>query len=340
MTGVGRTKILVLVLLLAGAAVLAVLWRWLDMVFLGIAIAVVAAPLHNLLTRRMPGWLSALLVTLVVFTILAAGIFITLRVMQENLSTNEEILGEIAGGLDNLTPQIAGLGIPGGIVQGGTAWIRDFINAVEVFWLGLSPASILLAPEVALFLISLALSLWKGDQVLRAILVRFPPDWLAIYPNLARVAVDTLYAVLVVQIIIVGFTLCASVPFFALLGYGHILYLSLVTTFCELVPVLGASVPMVLLLLYALAIGDIRGFFLVAFIGYAVIALLPELTLRPIRMGRRTLISPVVMFIGFMGGIILLGPGGFLLGPLILAVAVSWYRLRKEGRADEPGTPA
>jgi len=299
----------------------------------------VVAPVHHRLTRRIPGWLSALLITLAIFILLAAGILVTLQVMQENLSTNEEILGEIAGGLGTLTPRIAGVGIPMWVIQGVTSRIGGFIDAIAAFWSGLSLSSIILAPGIPLFLISLALSLWKGDRVLRAVLARFPPAWLAIYPNLARVAVDTLYAVLVVQIIIVGFTFCASVPFFTILGYGHIMYLSLVTTFCELVPVLGASVPMVVLLLYAFAIGDIRGFFLVAFIGYAVIALLPELTLRPILMGRRALISPVVMFIGFMGGIILLGPGGFLLGPLILAVAVSWYRLRREGRADEPGTP-
>jgi predicted PurR-regulated permease PerM len=97
---------------------------------------------------------------------------------------------------------------------------------------------------------------------------------------------------------------------------------------------------MVVLLLYSFAIGDLRGFVLVFFVGYLVIALLPELTLRPILMGRRTLVSPVIMFIGFMGGIMLLGVGGFLIGPLVLAVAVTWYRLRKEGRATEPGAPA
>jgi predicted PurR-regulated permease PerM len=39
------------------------------------------------------------------------------------------------------------------------------------------------------------------------------------------------------------------------------------------------------------------------------------------------------MFVGFMGGILLLGTSGFLLGPLILAVAVSWWRIRKEQKA-------
>jgi predicted PurR-regulated permease PerM len=35
----------------------------------------------------------------------------------------------------------------------------------------------------------------------------------------------------------------------------------------------------------------------------------------------------------FRSGIVILGISGFLLGPLIVAIAVSWYRFRKEGRA-------
>ena len=117
------------------------------------------------------------------------------------------------------------------------------------------------------------------------------------------------------------------------------LYLSLLTAFCELVPVLGASIPMVVLLFYAIAIGDLRGFLLVLLVGYIGVALLPEVTIRPILMGRRTLLSPLLMFASFIGGILLLGLSGFLLGPLAVAMAVSWYRLRKEGRAEGTATP-
>jgi predicted PurR-regulated permease PerM len=41
------------------------------------------------------------------------------------------------------------------------------------------------------------------------------------------------------------------------------------------------------------------------------------------------------MFASFIGGILLLGISGFLLGPLLVALGISWYRLRKEGRAIE-----
>ncbi|MDD1666402.1 MAG: AI-2E family transporter [Methanomicrobiales archaeon] len=332
-----RWKILIALALLAGIAVLALSWQWLDMIPFGLAVAVVAAPVKNRIDRRLPGWLSALAITLVVLLLLAAGVLVTIQAMQENLATNEEILGRIAGGLEALSPRLTIAGIPEEAIQAAAGWIEGSIQAIAGFWFGLSPASVLLTPRVALFFLSLALALWKGEAVLRWALPRLPPSWMAVYPNLAAVAVDTLYAVIVVHLLIVGLTFGMSVPFFWILGYGHVLYLSLVTAFCELVPVLGASIPMVILLFYSLVIGDPRGFLLVFFIGYCVIALLPEITLRPILMGRRTLLSPVLMFASFIGGILLLGISGFLLGPLFAALAVSWYRLRKEGRADLPG---
>jgi predicted PurR-regulated permease PerM len=43
------------------------------------------------------------------------------------------------------------------------------------------------------------------------------------------------------------------------------------------------------------------------------------------------------MFGSFIGGILLLGISGFLLGPLIVALAVTWFRLRTEERAGATG---
>ncbi|HUK93095.1 MAG TPA: AI-2E family transporter, partial [Methanomicrobiales archaeon] len=215
--------------------------------------------------------------------------------------------------------------------------MQGIVQAVENFWSGLTLSIAILNARVIFFLSALFLSLWEGDRVLRGILVRTPQEWMGAYHRLTRVSVDTLHSVLVVHLLIVALTFGLSVPFFWVLGYGHILYLSLTTALCELVPVLGASIPMVILLLYSFGIGDIRGFLLVFFIGYLVVALLPELSVRPILMGRRSHVSPYIMFFGFLGGILVLGISGFLLGPLALALAASWYRLRKVGWVDSTG---
>lgn len=333
----GRTKILAVMLLVAVAALLAIFWQWIDTIPLGIAVAVVLAPLQRRLSRGVPEWLSAGFITSILLFFTVAGILFTVTVMQENLATNQEILGKAASGIEILAPQFAGFGIPREAIEETTGRIQGIVQSVETFWSGLTLTVAILNERVLAFLFSLFLSLWAGDRVLRGILVRTPQEWMGAYHRLARVSVDTLHSVLVVHLLIVALTFGLSLPFYWILGYGHILYLSLTTAVCELVPVLGASIPMVILLLYSFAIGDLRGFLLVFFIGYLVVALLPELSVRPILMGRRTHISPYLMFFGFLGGIFVLGISGFLLGPLVLAVAASWYSSRKAEQAGSTG---
>ena len=334
----GPKKVAVLALLIAGAALLAAFWQWIDTIPLGIAVAVVLAPLQHRISSRIPAGLSALFITLILLAFALTGVLFTVTVMQDDLATNREFLGKAAQGIEILAPQFESLGIPREAVGETTGRIQGIVQAVENFWSGLTLTVAILNVRVIFFLFSLFLSLWKGDRVLRGILVRIPQEWMGAYHRLTRVSVDTLHSVLVVHLLIVALTFGLSLPFFWLLGYGHVFYLSLTTALCELVPVLGASIPMVILLLYTFAIGDIRGFLLVFFIGYLVVALLPELSVRPILMGRRTHLSPVVMFFGFLGGIFVLGISGFLLGPLVLAVAASWYRLHKAQGAVSAGT--
>jgi predicted PurR-regulated permease PerM len=326
-------KALVPMLLLASAILLGALWQWIDTVPLGIAVAVVLAPLQDRLARRVPGIVPAAIITLALLAVTLAGVFFTVSVMQENIATNEEFFMKAALGIRILAPQFAAFGIPPEAIGETTARMQGIVDAVANFWTGISLRSAFISPGVLLFLVSFFLTLWQGDRVLRGILVRVPREWLAPCHRLSAVSVDTLHSVLVVHLLIVALTFGLSLPFYWVLGYGHVLYLSLATALCELVPVLGAGIPMVILLLYSFAIGDLRGFALVFFIGYLVVALLPELSIRPILMGRRTHISPSLMFVGFMGGILLLGISGFLLGPLVLAVAVSFYALRKEQAA-------
>ena len=155
-----RWKIPVALFLLAVVVVFVLFWRWLDMIPFGIAAAVVAAPARSRLDRRLPGWLSALAITLAALLLLSAAVLVTIQAMQENLATNEEILGKIAGGLEALSPRLTVIGIPEEAIHSIIAWIEGSIQSLAGFWYSLSLASVLLTPRVSLFFVSLALSLW------------------------------------------------------------------------------------------------------------------------------------------------------------------------------------
>jgi predicted PurR-regulated permease PerM len=68
---------------------------------------------------------------------------------------------------------------------------------------------------------------------------------------------------------------------------------------------------------------------LLILIGYPVVCAFPDLFIRPVLMGRRTCIHPVIMWIGFVGGLYTLGLVGFVLGPLILVLLITGFHILK-----------
>jgi predicted PurR-regulated permease PerM len=128
-----------------------------------------------------------------------------------------------------------------------------------------------------------------------------------------------------------GITFIISIPFFFILGYGHVLFYSFVSAIAELIPILGSSVVMIFFGAYALAIGDPRGLFIALIIGYIGVSAIPEIVIRPVLMGRRVELHPIVMFVGFFGGLITLGMVGFVIGPVAITVGITAYRMYRHG---------
>ncbi len=143
---------------------------------------------------------------------------------------------------------------------------------------------------------------------------------------------DTLFAIYYVQIVISVLTFFIAIPVFYLLGYGDIIFYSFFAAFCELIPILGSSTAFILIGAYAFSINDTRGVLILFFIGYLIVSLLPEIYVRPVLVGRRVKIHPVIMFIGIVGGILTMGLAGFVLGPLIIVLLITSYRIYTEER--------
>jgi predicted PurR-regulated permease PerM len=63
------------------------------------------------------------------------------------------------------------------------------------------------------------------------------------------------------------------------------------------------------------------------FFGYLIVSCIPEFYVRPVLVGRRVKIHPVIMFIGIFGGMLTLGLAGFVLGPVIVVLLITSYRI-------------
>jgi predicted PurR-regulated permease PerM len=311
-----------IVMVMATIAAFAVFWSVMDMILLGASLAIVLMPYHSRISRLTRTWISAALVTLAVFCVFVILTICTIFILSSNAGTLMEMFGTIGTWLENpsTNPMAYGVPLSKESIAEGTAL---FINYKSTLIAGLP----LISFRLFIFFFSLSILLVKGKDLKDKLMTHIPSGINRYITRLSEVTVDTLYAIYVVQVAIAALTFFIAIPVFYLLGYGHILFYSFLAAFCELIPILGSSVAFILIGAYALALGDTRGVFILFFLGYLIVSCVPEIYLRPVLVGRRVRIHPIIMLIGIIGGILTMGLAGFVLGPVIIVLLITSYRM-------------
>jgi predicted PurR-regulated permease PerM len=325
-----RTDLLPFVLIMAILiATLIIFWKLLDVVVLAISIAVVLYPLQTYCMSYLNRYLSATLITLLVFVVLVATVLFCISVISQNSATLQEVVGTIERWIQNPStdPRVFGLPLERGQVS---TWLDLSKSLFLRYWQMIFSDFTTIAVKSVIFFASLYVLLLRGDLFKARIMAGIPDTVRGFVQKMADGIVDTLYAIYVVHIGISALTLVIAVPFFWFLGYGHVLFYSFLCAFCELIPVLGSSVVFIFMGTYALSIGDINGVLILFFLGYIGVSALPEIYVRPVLMGRRLKLHPLLMLIGFFGGVITLGMAGFVLGPVFIVLLFNGYRILLE----------
>ncbi len=310
-----------------------------DMVILGASLAVVLIPLHHRISQQTLPEISAAIVTLAIF--FAGGIMalFTFLILSSNVVILTELFGAIAIWLNNPATNPLDFGIPV-----AKANLSDLLNKGIALFVDYQTTLLnnlsLIAFKMFVFFVSL-FSLLRWGEDLKKTFSRRVPEVLAGYDKrLSEVTVDTLYAIYIVQIAIAFLTFFMALPVFYLLGYGNVIFYSFLAAFCELIPVLGSSVVFILMGTYAFALGDTRGVLILFFLGYLIVSCVPEFYIRPVLVGRRVKIHPVIMFIGIVGGTLTLGLVGFVLGPVIIVLLITSYRMYVQEKKERAGPGA
>lgn len=322
----------VLMVILTVAAII-LFWSIMDMVLLGASLAVVLMPLQDRLTRRIRPLFSAILITLAVVAAAAIVLGFTLMIFASNAGTLTTMFSAISSWLSSPDTTIAAFGVPL-----NKAGFISLLNTGNLLFVGYGDTLItnltVIIFKAFIFFFTLAILLLHGAELKARIMDRMPDPLRSFVDRLSSVTVDTLYAIYVVQIAIAVLTFFIAIPVFYLLGYGNILFYSFFAAFCELIPILGSSIAFLLIGAYALAIGDLRGVLILFFLGYIIVSCAPEIFIRPVLVGRRVKINPVIMFIGIIGGLLTMGLAGFVLGPLIVVLLITSYRMYIQDRKE------
>jgi predicted PurR-regulated permease PerM len=334
-----RTDFLPFVLMMAILiATLIIFWKLLDVVVLAISIAVVLYPLMKYSRKYLNRYISAALITTLVFVVLVSTVLACISIISQNSATLQEVVGTIEHWVQNPStdPRVFGLPVERGQIS---TWLNQSKSIFFQYWQLIISDFTTIAIKAVIFFSSLYVLLLRGEQIKVRIMAGIPGTLRGHVQNMADGIVDTLYAIYVVHVGIAALTFVISIPFFWFLGYGHILFYSFLCAFCELIPVLGSSVVFIFMGTYALSIGDINGVLILFFFGYIGVSALPEVYIRPVLMGRRVKLHPLLMLIGFFGGVITMGMAGFVLGPVFIVLLFNGYRIfldDKKGSGDLP----
>jgi predicted PurR-regulated permease PerM len=187
-------------------------------------------------------------------------------------------------------------------------------------------APILLA-KFALFVFLVFSLLYHQGDTRRAVLAVIPPHYRSVADSLDQRARDTLFAIYVLQAATAAGTFLIAVPVFVVLGYTFPVTLAFLAAVLQFLPVVGPSLLLLGLAAGHVAFGDPVAAILVLLIGGFLIAWLPDLLIRP-RLARETAgLSGSLYFIGFVGGLLTLGPIGIIAGPLAVALVAEMATL-------------
>jgi predicted PurR-regulated permease PerM len=323
----------ILMVILTVAAII-LFWPVMDMVLLGASLAIVLMPAFYRLSQHTRPVISAALITIATFCGFAAVIGFTLFVFSSNAATLTGMFSSISGWINDPATNLAVFGFPL-----NKAGIISLLNTGKLMFVGYEQTFIenlsYILFKAFIFFFTLFVLLLHGEELKKRIMEHMPESLSSYVTRLSDVTVDTLYAIYVVQVAIAVLTFFIALPVFYLLGYGDIVFYSFFAAFCELVPILGSSIAFLLIGTYALVIGDIRGVLILFFLGYIVVSCLPEIFIRPVLVGRRVKIRPVIMFIGIIGGLLTMGLAGFVLGPVIVVLLITSYRMYIQDRKDQ-----
>ncbi len=296
-------------------------WQLIGVIILAGTLAVVLLPIHRLFIRVVNPAVSSFLIATLVVLVVTSAIGFTISIFYSHADYIQNIINTIL-------EWVTALGATGTVSIGQSElneWILLQLDGLSAWTTSLIYQAPMLLVQIVVFLMALMAFLYKGDEIYTEIVESLPGRLSEGVQEISTTAVGTLYAIYVVHVITAVITFILAIPFFYFLGYDYVLFYATIAGLFQLVPILGPSLLMIFLAIYAISIGDLRSAALIAVIGYPIVCAVPDLIFRPLIMGMRAKLNPLLMWIGFFGGLAVMGLIGFILGPLFIALVVSGY---------------
>ena len=303
-------------------------------VFFSITIAYLLFPVRRQLTNRgLSPRLSSFVTTLAAFlgTVALATPFVLVLALRL-----DGVLAVLESIPDEIPVEFVGLTY--------TVTIDEVLTVLVGLARSLATAAATAAPvllvKFTLFgLLVFSLLLHQRDAR-QSMLALVPPAYRTVAEALNRRTHETLFAIYVLQAATALGTFVIALPVFFLLGYDFPLTLAAVAAVLQFVPIVGPSVLLTALAGWHVVEGQLSQALLVFFVGGLLVAWLPDILIRP-RLAKETADLPgSLYFVGFVGGLLSLGPIGFIAGPLVVALVIELANLLADELSETAATTA
>lgn len=184
--------------------------------------------------------------------------------------------------------------------------------------------------SIIIFFLSLSMLLFYGEEIWDTLTQALPPKLYSAVEKMVEISSNTIYALIIVQISAAFIAFALALPFFYFLGVGTPFLYAILIGIATLIPLFGSQIMLLFLALYFISIGDIWRAGITLVVGYPLLSAWIDFYYRPVVMGHRVAIPPVMMMIGILAGVPFMGIVGFIIGPVLIALAVTGTRMLGE----------
>jgi predicted PurR-regulated permease PerM len=317
-----RETLGVIAFLLLGS--LLIIYPFLDAIILAVAVSYILAFAHRKLNPHIEDeFLSSVIIISSVFALLSLGIYFFVDNFFNILAQLNLFTGSLQ---DRIINALKPLNLPEQFIDSIRSYLEDFSDSLSSFLIDTFVSLPSLLIDVGIFFVT-AVFLYRDRSKIAAkkedMLRNLPKTEERITRSLLE-SIDKIFrGVFLTQVVtalILG--LVAAIGFYAI---------GLITTPIELLPlwilliILASLLPLVANFMFYMPLGlyyiataePIKGGLIISF-GLVFLQVMPEAVLRPY-IGSKSLDEhPLIIFLGFLAGPLVLGVKGFILGPLIL----------------------
>jgi predicted PurR-regulated permease PerM len=322
-----------LVLLVSAIYILCIVAFWpLMTVFVwSAAIAIALLPFHKRLSYIVKPSVSVIFITLWVLLVILLVLSVSASILYGNIDHIGTMVASLVSGFKNTGISAF---LPTFTEEQVSHMPETLVQLLLHSLLSLTSNVMQSLISIIIFFLSLSMLLYYGEEMWNTLTRTISPKLFFAVEKMAEITTNTIYALIIVQISAALISFLLAIPFFTFLGVDDPLLFAILIGLAMLIPLIGAQIMILFFTLYFMSLGDTWSAVITLLVGYPLLSGWIDFYYRPVMMGKRVAIPPVMMMIGIFAGVPFMGIVGFIIGPVLVALAVTGSKILAEVVSD------